>query len=84
MSVQVKTELDRSTIVYTQMSKTEAASLVRFLTLALVETSGDSIAVRFDIRKEWDNEATVLVSPANNTLFGSRAIVESVITAENK
>jgi hypothetical protein len=81
MSVQVKTELDRNTIVYTQMSKTEAASLVRFLTLALVETSGDSVAVRFDIRKEWDS-STVLVSPANNTLFGSRAIIDSVITAE--
>jgi len=83
MSVQVKTELDRNTVAYTQMDKTEAASLVRFLTLALVETSGDSIAIRFDIREEYDR-SIVRVSPANNTLFGSVAVIDSVITAESK
>jgi hypothetical protein len=83
MTVQVGHDLDRNTTVLAKMSKREAASLVRFLTHEIAESQGYMIDIRFDIRQEWD-AATVLVSAAGNTLFGSRAIVEDVVTSEIK
>ena len=70
MSVQ----LDSATTVATKMSKSEAASLVRFLTLAIAETNEDTIDVLIDLRNDFEN-SYALIAPDNRTMFGSRAVI---------
>ena len=67
-------KLDAATAVAAKMTKAEAANLVRFLTLAIAETDFDTINVRVDLRQNF-SDAELLISIDNNTLFGSKAII---------
>jgi hypothetical protein len=67
-------KLDAATTVMTKMSKKEAASLVRFLTEAIAETSENTINILIDLRNDFDG-AQALISATNSTMFGSRAVI---------
>jgi hypothetical protein len=67
-------KLDAATAVAAKMTKAEAANLVRFLTLAIAETDFDTINVRVDLRQNF-SDAELLISIDNNTLFGSKGII---------
>lgn len=67
-------KLDAAITVATKMTKREAASLVRFLTDAIAETNEDTINILIDMRNDFD-EAYALISPNNNTMFGSKAVI---------
>ena len=60
--------------VLTKMSKREAASLVRFLTDQISESTDNLIDVRIDLRNDFGG-ALALITAGKSTLFGSSAVI---------
>jgi hypothetical protein len=63
-----------SVTVLTKMSKREAASLVRFLTDQIAESTDSTIDVRIDLRNDFDG-AIALITAGSSTIFGSSSVI---------
>lgn len=66
-------EIECATVI-SKMTKRDVASLVRFLTDGIAESTTGEIDVRIDIRNEYGG-ARSLISVGNNTIFGSFGVI---------
>jgi len=74
-----------SVIVISKMSKREVASLVRFLTDAIAESTTGEVDVRIDLANEYGG-ARSLISVNGMSIFGSMGVITDshIINKEGK